>query len=198
MKRLMLGLTGLTVLSLTAVAADGVTTTWFDETFEKYKVSSTGDTVLKTGAGRWTRKADDRSVISTDARKLSCNTRGTELVFKPCTPDSDGYASTTEKKSPDNALARIEVSGAVFTAYRGGEEWDFVFEGGHVTAKNLTGWLNGERHDGKLTGRHRLRNGANRLVVLLSAIDANMYQTVLSVRSAKDASPAAFVEVRGK
>lgn len=74
-----------------------------------------------------------------------------------------------------------------------GEEWDFVFEGGHVTAKNLTGWLNGERHDGKLTGRHRLRNGANRLVVLLSAIDANMYQTVLSVRSAKDASPAVFV-----
>ena len=79
-----------------------------------------------------------------------------------------------------------------------GEEWDFVFEGGHVTAKNLTGWLNGEQHDGKLTGRHRLRNGANRLVVLLSAIDANMYQTVLSVRSAKDASPAVFVEGKGR
>ena len=126
MKRLMLGLTGLTVLSLTAVAADGVKMTWFDETFEKWKVSSTGDTVLKTGAGRWTRNADDRSAISTEGRKLSCNTRGTELVFKPCTTAADGYASTTEKKSPDNALARIEVKDAVFTAYRGGEEWDYV------------------------------------------------------------------------
>ena len=99
---------------------------WFDEPLAKYKNSSSGDRTWKTGAGRWTLKAGDRSACSNKVNTVYIDTCGNEISFKPYVPAADGYASTTQKPSPDNALTKLTVNAAVFTAFRGGEEWECV------------------------------------------------------------------------
>lgn len=111
---------------MTVLAASASADLWFDEPLEKYKNSSTGDRTWKTGAGRWTLKDGDRSVCSSQDKRVHFDTRCNELAFKPYVTAQDGYASTTQNPAPYNALTKFEMNDVIFTAYRGGEEWSCV------------------------------------------------------------------------
>lgn len=109
-----------------AKAADGVNSVWFDETLQSFRTSSTGSGEWITSAGRWMPKDGDKSSCSSDKHKVSLNTCGNELTYRPCTMTSGGTPSTATKYSPYNTLTKVTVNDAVFTAYRGGDEWSCV------------------------------------------------------------------------
>ena len=116
----------LIALSCAAVLQGGVPTPWFDEPLEKVKLSSTSDLIWKTGAGRWTLQEGDGSVCSTAVNRVYLDTHGRELAFRPYVTGKDGYATSTQNPSPNNACTRIVMNDVVFTACRDGEEWDSV------------------------------------------------------------------------
>ena len=126
MKRMLVGMAGLLSLTSVAVAAEGSTATWFDETLDDWRLSSKGDGEWITSAGRWMPQSGDRSSCSNQQHKVYVNTFGKELSYRPCTLNASGKPTTTTKGSDYNAFTRFTVSDAVFTAFRDGEEWDCV------------------------------------------------------------------------
>lgn len=78
-----------------------------------------------------------------------------------------------------------------------GDAWTCVFAGGHIRKTNLRAWLNGGARDVP-AGEMTLRNGRNRLVVLVTGIEAEMFSTELAIRSGRDGSSVRFVTPNGK
>jgi len=126
MKRVLLGMTGVFAAMSAAMAADGVAATWFDETLAAFRFSSTGSGEWITSAGRWLPKTGDLSVCSNAEQRVYLDTRGNELVYRPCTLGTDSKPTTSTKASAYNTFTRVTVEDARFTAFRGGDEWLYV------------------------------------------------------------------------
>ena len=126
MKRILIGTAGLLSLASVAVAAEGTPTTWFDETLQAFRLSSKGDGEWITSAGRWMPQAGDRSSCSNAEQKVYVNTCGSELTYRPCQLNDQGKPTTTTLTSAYNTLTKFTINDAVFTAFRGGDEWSYV------------------------------------------------------------------------
>ncbi len=97
---------------------------------------------------------------------------------------------TKAKPGEEQALA-LAFDLVVDTA-KDGAEWDCIFAGGHIRDTNVRRFLNGEELR-EPKGPIMLRSGRNRLVILVSDLDAEMVSTVLAVRSLKTGANADFV-----
>ena len=107
-------------LCLTGIAtADeiprAVTTTWFNETYQNFRETST--TQWDDDAGRWVKKdTTDKSAYSSADGHVHLDTRGRELAFNPRPTGHHVYSHT-------NAYVKVDCRMS-FTAAKFGEEWD--------------------------------------------------------------------------
>lgn len=90
--------------------------------------------------------------------------------------------------APGTGTASVFVFDFTADTAAHGEAWECFYDGGQLPKERVRSWLNGAAH-GFPSGKMTLRNGKNRLVVLMSGLNYKMLFTMIAIRSVRDGAP---------